>query len=336
MSDVDFNILITSASRKVGWVKAFKNALNQEGGGKVIAVDIEPLSAALFHSDLSYTVPRSTNPAFIPAILNLCEKQQVKLLIPSRDEESKIFAENKEKFDKIGTKVMVSGPDVVEICLDKLKFVKFCVDNNISIPKTYSLAQIKNSKPEFPLFIRERYGKAGKKSYKIENQQQLDFILAQISEVVIQECVNAKEYTIDLFADFDGNIISVVPRERIYVYGGESFKGRTCRNEALIESAIELATKLKLIGHNTIQCFCENDVPKYIEVNPRYGGGMDLGIAAGANTPRYLIKLLKGEKVGNRIGKFKDGLIMLRYTQDVFIEKKDLDRVIDFGKSEII
>ena len=331
---MDFNILITSASRKVNLVKAFKNALNQEGGGKVIAVDIDHLSSALFYSDLSYIVPRSTEPSFIHTILNLCKKHQVKLLIPSRDEELEIFAENKEKFNKIGTKVMVSDPNVIEICLDKLKFVRFCEDNNIPIPTTYSLTQIKGLKLHFPLFIRGRFGKASKKAYKVENQQQLDFILTQISEPIIQEFIHAKEYTIDLFADFDGNIISVVPRERIYVYGGESFKGRTYRNESLIESTIELATKLKLIGHNTIQCFFENNITKFIEVNPRYGGGMNLSIAAGANTPRYLIKLLKGEKIENRIGEFKDGLIMLRYTKDIFIERKDLNRVIEFGKSD--
>jgi len=327
------NILITSASRKVNWVKAFKNALNQEGGGKIIAVDTDPLSPALFHSDLSYIVPRSTEPTFIHTILSLCKTHQVTLLIPSRDEELKIFAENKEEFNKIGTKVMVSDPNVIEICLDKLKFVRFCENNNIPIPKTYSPTQIKDLKQYFPLFIRDRFGKASKKAYKVENQQHLDFILTQISEPIIQEYVHAPEYTIDLFADFDGNIISVVPRERIYVYGGESFKGRTYRNESLIESTIELATKLKLIGHNTIQCFFENDVTKFIEVNPRYGGGMNLGIAAGANTPRYLIKLLKGVEIENRIGQFKDGLIMLRYTQDVIIEEKDLNRVIEFGKA---
>jgi carbamoyl-phosphate synthase large subunit len=141
---------------------------------------------------------------------------------------------------------------------------------------------------------------------------------------IVQEYHKGTEYTIDLFADFDGNVISVVPRERIYTFGGESFIGRTYKNYKLMNDAIKLAEKLNLIGHNTIQCFFDNDETVFIEVNPRYGGGANLSFAAGANTPLYLIQLVKNKKVKSRIGQFQDSFVMLRYTEDFFVEEKKI------------
>ena len=54
----DVNVLMTSVSRKVWLVNAFKNALNQMGiEGNVISVDMDTLSAGLYVSDVHYIVP---------------------------------------------------------------------------------------------------------------------------------------------------------------------------------------------------------------------------------------------------------------------------------------
>jgi carbamoyl-phosphate synthase large subunit len=322
------NVLITSASRKVGLVKAFQNALRLEGGGVVIAVDIDPFSAALYHSDIAFIVPKSTDERFIPTILKLCKKEKIDVVIPTRDEDLLLFAENKDSFNTIGTKVMVSDPNAIRICNDKHTFIQFCQKNNFLVPKTFSTYEIKQGYFTFPLFVRDRFGKGSKKAFKVKDKTELDFILHQVEQPVIQEYYEGTEYTIDLFADFNGTIISVVPRERISVFGGESFVGRTYKNNFLINEGSKLAEKLHLIGHNTIQCFFDNDETVFIEVNPRYGGGANLSFAAGANTPRYLIQLVKNKKVKSRIGQFQDSFIMLRYTEDFFVEEKKIAKQV--------
>lgn len=316
------NVLITSASRKVWLVKAFQKAIKHEGEGNVVAVDIDPFSAALYHSNVAYLVPKSSDNIFITTMLKLCNKEKIDIIVPTRDEELLLFAENRDKFEKKGTKIMVSNPDTIRICNDKLKFVKFCQKNKFSIPKTFTKDQIKQKKLNFPLFIRDRFGKGSKKAFKVENKNKLDYILKQIKNPIVQECYQGTEYTVDLFADFYGNIISVIPRKRNYVFCGESYISQTYKNYQIINDSIKLAKKLHLIGHNTIQCFFDNDKTIFIEVNPRYGGGAHLGFAAGANTPLYLIQLINNKDIKPKIGKFRDSLIMLRYTKDIFINEK--------------
>lgn len=321
------NILITSASRKVSIVNAFKKALHKEGGGKVFTVDMSPFCAAFFKSDAPYLVRRDEDKSFLKDLLNFCRKSKIKLIVPTRDEELMMFAVNREKFHKLGAEIMVSGVKAIETCIDKVKFIAFCKDNFIPVPKTYSSYELKEGKVNYPLFVKNRFGKSAKMTFKVKNRDELNLALALPGDQIVQEYIVDKEYTVDLFADFKGRIISVVPRERIYCFGGESFIGRTCKNSNLIKAACDLAGKLRLIGHNTIQCFFGDNSVKFIEINPRYGGGANLGFAAGANTPLYLIQIIKGKKLKAHIGDFKDGLVMLRYTEDVFVDDSKLKKM---------
>lgn len=313
------NILITSASRKVSLVRAFQQALSQEKEGKVVAVDTSPLSPALYFADEHYLVPPSDNPKFLAVMLQLCEKLKIGLLVPTRDEELPFFAENKNKFSNIGTYAMVPSFDTVRTCQDKKLFINFCQENGFAIPKSYENKNLSDD-VKFPLFVKPRTGKGGRQAVRVNSKQKLELILKDMADAILQELVRAPEYTIDLFADFSSKVISVIPRERIRIFGGESFVSRTHKNPKLTQESVRLAKKLKLTGHNTIQCFLDNDIVKFIEVNPRFGGAAHLGFAAGASTPLFLVKLLKGETVEPRIGEFKDNYIMLRYTEDLFLD----------------
>ena len=317
------NILITSASRKVSLVKAFQQALAQEGGGQVIAVDASPLSPALYLADEHYLVARSECPEHLPALLKLCEKRRIALLVPTRDEELPVFAEQHQAFAEVGTRVMTPDPETVSLCQDKARFLDFCRKHGFGTPVTYS-----PSEPiaAFPVFVKPRVGKGGKDLHRADSREELARMLAQMPDAIIQELVSAPEYTVDLFADFSGQVISTVPRERIRIFGGESFVSRTHKHEGLMRESIRLAEALRLVGHNTVQCFLCGDDIQWIEVNPRFGGAAHLGFAAGAPTPHFLVKLLKGEQLSPRIGDFRDNCVMLRYTDDLFRDAADLTR----------
>jgi len=319
----EVNILITSASRKVSLVREFQQALAHEDSGKVIASDANPLAPALYFADEHYLVPPTHKPGFLSVMLRLCEQLNIKLLVPTRDEELPFFADHKEKFESVGTLVMVSDPSTIQICQDKKLFIKFCQENDFAVPRRYNDVDLPLNL-EFPLFVKPWQGKGGRQTICANSKEELEMALKQMPAAIVQEFIDAPEYTIDLFANFSGRVISVVPRERIHIFGGESFISRTSKNLTLIQEAIRLATKLQLIGHNTIQCFLDNDIVKFIEVNPRFGGAAHLGFAAGASTPLFLVKLLKGETLEPRIGQFKDNYFMLRYTDDLFLDKESL------------
>ena len=139
-------------------------------------------------------------------------------------------------------------------------------------------------------------------------------------DCLTQENIDAPEYTVDVFSDSRANVLSVIPRQRIKVIAGESVVGRTEKNTDIIRECQRLAGILHLQFHSIIQCFYDNGVVKFIEVNPRYGGASNLSFQAGGESPRWLIQMVAGRKItAPPIGDFVDNMTMLRYSQDIFI-----------------
>ena len=318
------NVLVSSASRKVSLVRAFQQALAVEGKGKVIAVDSSTFSPALYSADEHCIVPALCDGEYYGVMRTLCREREVDLLIPTSDEELPFFAGHAGEFLKEGTRVMVSPLSAVTVCQDKRRFVEFCSARGFATPANCASATALSG-AAFPLFVKPRREKGGRGAVRVDSREELAAVLSHFPDAIVQEFVNAPEYSVDFFADFSGTAISVVPRERIRIFGGESFVSRTSRNAVIIAESVRLAKALGLTGHATLQCFFHSGAAKFIEVNPRFGGGASLGFAAGAPTPLFLVKLVKGERVEPRIGEFRDNYVMLRYTDDMFFEQSSLE-----------
>ena len=59
-----------------------------------------------------------------------------------------------------------------------------------------------------------------------------------------------------------------------------------------------------------------------IELNPRFGGGYPLSYEAGADFPGALIGELQGTS-SDVLHHWRDGLVMLRYDDAVFVDTRD-------------
>ncbi|MHC4160485.1 MAG: ATP-grasp domain-containing protein [Planctomycetota bacterium] len=117
----------------------------------------------------------------------------------------------------------------------------------------------------------------------------------------------------------------VVPRKRIEVRAGEVSKGQVVKHTQIMTEAARLVEALGAgPGVITLQLFLTDDNKvKFIEINPRFGGGVPLAIRAGANFPKWILRELLGRKTNIRFDGFKDNLIMLRYDGEVWLEKSN-------------
>jgi carbamoyl-phosphate synthase large subunit len=308
------NVLITSVSKKVSLVKSFKEAFN--GIGLIYGTDISNNAPALHFCDKGYSTVETDSPSYFNCLFEFCKYNNIKLIVPTRDDELLLFAENIERFATIDCKILVSSKETIKICLNKLKFHDFCVRHNIPTPIVYNCDD-----HQLPCIIKPTYGSGGKNISVCNADLEVKAALFDNFDVVIQEYLPWTEYTVDIFSDFDGNIISVVPRIREKVSGGESIVSVTDNNPVVIGWSLILAKQLNLIGHCNIQCLVKDNVVKFIEVNPRFGGASVLSFEAGANSPKFLAAILQGYLLEPRIGNFESGLRMLRYTKDMFISK---------------
>lgn len=173
----------------------------------------------------------------------------------------------------------------IDICTDKFKFYKFCKGIGIKTPEVY--------------FVKPRISSSGKEV-----------------ECVWQELIEGQELSVDLFADFKSNLISVVPRTRIKVINGESCVTQTVTLEPFILKDVrKLVSTLRLVGHNCLQCFVKDGEAIWTDINLRFGGASAVAIKAGCLSPRWLMLLVNGKKISSEIGKHKVGLTGYSYTE---------------------
>mgnify|MGYP003310279869 CR=1 FL=1 len=111
-----------------------------------------------------------------------------------------------------------------------------------------------------------------------------------------------------------------VPRQRIATRSGEIIKGRIVKDREIIENVKRLLEVLKPIGQITIQCMKTDDGIKYIEINPRFGGGAPMSITAGANSCENLYRLLMGQQLEYN-EEYKENLLFLRFDSSIALNE---------------
>lgn len=174
--------------------------------------------------------------------------------------------------------------ETIETCLDKFKFYKWCKANGFKTPEVY--------------FVKPRISQSGKKT-----------------ECVWQELVEGEEYSIDVFSNFLGHVISIVPRQRIKVVNGESSVTQVVALTPFLKETENLCVKLGLVGHSVLQGFVKESTICWTDINCRFGGASVVAIQAGCKSPEWLLKIINGEEVKPCIGQYQVGVIGKSFTE---------------------
>jgi carbamoyl-phosphate synthase large subunit len=314
-----FTVMFTAIGKRVELVRAFKSSFEKNGiMARVIGVDINPsMAPAGYFLDRIDKVAKATDDGYIEDLLRICTEQQVDMLIPLYEPEFTGIVENRQQFGQNGTKVVLSDKKALKICSDKYKTFGFFEEAGIKTPKSWLSNQLP-SKMKFPLFVKPCCGMGSMGAQKVFNNVSLTSALEYSVNMIIQQYIEGTEYTLDVLADFNGQVLSVVPRQRLEVRAGEVSKSKTADRPDLIEQAVYIVERLGAIGPLTLQCIDTGSEVYWIEINPRFGGGVPLAIQAGVDYPYLLYRMLKGETVSPFLGQYTKNLGMLRYDEAIY------------------
>ncbi|WP_024867394.1 HAD-IA family hydrolase [Butyrivibrio sp. FCS014] len=317
----EIRILFTGVGRRIELLQAFRSAaLVLDRKLKIYGADMAGTAPALAYCDFTRKVVAMKDPGYIDNLLDICGKDKIDLLIPTIDTDLLVLSENREKFEAIGTKVLIADPDKIRICRDKNNTSQFFVDCGLKAPMPVN--DVKAYNGGFPAFIKPKDGSSSINAFKVENAEDLEMYARQVEDYIIQPFVSGKEYTIDAFCDFDGNPISIVPRQRLQVRAGEVLKTQIFMDETMVKEAVAICEKFRPRGPITIQLIRDEKSGEdyYIEINPRYGGGAPLSMKAGARSAEYVLIMLSGEKI-YRHSAIADGAIYSRFDQSVCLDE---------------
>jgi len=305
---------------------AFRRALAKLGvAGKLVAADKTFASSAYHAADAGAITPLVGRIEYIPALLDLVVKHRIGLVIPLTDVDLRSLGRQRQRFSDAGATVMIGDEADIRLCRDKAQTNELFGRAGLGTIKTVLLKDF-YEEPFYPCFVKPIRGSGGVATGVINNENELRVHVATYGDLLlVQEFVPGQEFTIDIYRDRQGVVRCVVPRQRLAVRAGEVSKGITVKDQDLIDTSVKLAGLLGSIwGVFCAQCRRqEGGRPRFFEVNPRFGGGAPLSIAAGADLPLYLLQEVLGLPITARIGDFTDHLLMLRYDDAVFVKVED-------------
>ena len=325
MKKDNLNILFSCVGRRVSLLESFRKAAKElKIHPLIIGTDITNLSPALQFCDQKFIVKPISHPGYLKQLLSIVENNKVKLLIPTIDTELQLLAENKKKFAALGCTVLVSSEEVIDICMDKRETYRFLIKHGFESPVTMTAgAALSKSNLKWPYLLKPWDGSAGKNIHLVKNLEELKFYARKTKNAICQEYIEGDEYTCDVYVDFEKKVRCVVPRKRLEVRAGEVSKSQIVKNQDMMNQAAKLAEVLAAgPGVITIQLFLtKSNKLIFTEINPRFGGGAPLSIKAGANFPKWILQELLKQEPEIKLDNFKDGLTMLRYDSEIWIEK---------------
>lgn len=321
-------ILFTSVGRRVELIQTFREAAKKQNVDlTILGADITDTAPALLFCDETRIVCRINNPEYIPQLISICKEEGINCLIPTIDTDLLLLAENKDKFEEVGTKVLISAVDRVKLCRDKRFTADYFRSLGLKSPLPFdSVEQYIKTYPgisAFPAFIKPKDGSSSIDAYKVSNLEDLRTYSNKIQDYIIQPFISGREYTIDIFCDYEGNPVYITPRERLAVRAGEVLKTEICQDERMISEMKTLIADYKPCGQITVQLIREESTGDdyYIEINPRFGGGAPLSIKAGADSSEAVIRMLNGEQLFYMEGAATDGAIFSRFDQSVCVRE---------------
>jgi carbamoyl-phosphate synthase large subunit len=343
------NVLFTCAGRRTFAIRAFQQALNN--CGRVFACDASPDAPALQIADKGFVVPPADADNYLDMLLTICREQRVRLLIPAVEPELPLLAAHRARFLEIGTLPLVSSPEIIAICYDKLETATFLERCGLAAPRTYvrldaAREALSRGELSFPLVVKPRWGVSSIGLAFAEDDQELDLafkmaekqiahsFLAQASAaasrrcVLIQERLSGEEYGLDIVNDLRGRHVCTFAKRKLRMRAGQTDRAVTVKDATLEELGRLIGEKLGHTGILDCDLFVSGRGCHVIDLNPRMGGGYPFSHVAGANLPAALIAWLNGEQADPRCFQIQPHLTVSRSDEYAVVGQQALSATV--------
>jgi len=293
----------------------------------VVGVDSEELAAGLYTVPSAYKGKYAVDPDFIDRLLEICKVEECKLIFAGHDVELLPLAENRRRFEELGTTPVVSSPEIIRLCDDKLATTEFLKESGFPAPETHRLLDVSDF--SFPLVLKpQRGGARSRSTFVVRTEEELKNRLELVDRdnCVVQEYIEGEEYTCGSVV-LGGTCVGVIPMRRT-LRAGDTYKAFVERDPDVESSVCEIVEALKPFGACNAQLRVRDGVPYVFELNARCTGTTAARAMAGFNEPQMIAdSILNGRKPSFSIREIS----ILRYWQELEVSNQKIRQMKEIG-----
>ncbi|MGA9858874.1 MAG: ATP-grasp domain-containing protein [Solirubrobacteraceae bacterium] len=305
-TDSGVAVLLTGVGKRFALVSAFGAVAT------TIAADPNPLAPAQYAAHHRRSVPRFDDPAYVPALQELCAEFSVGAVVPLTDLDLEILGTARQQGR---LPAFVPDGDVAAATFDKYETHLLLTRLGLPSPPTVLPGEPVES---YPVMIKPRWGSGARSIHLARDEREAEFLAAYIREpAMVQRAMQGPEFSIDCMSDLDGRCLNAIPRTMIESRGGESIKGTVIADDELVDLGRRVVEAIGCRGPCTVQAFRDGEIGLGItDVNTRFGGACPAHLYAalpGRTYPELIVRLARGETVAPHLGEYRAGVTFTRY-----------------------
>jgi carbamoyl-phosphate synthase large subunit len=308
------NILFLAAAKRLSLFERFQAACRLEG-----------VDCRLFSYETSTQVPVAQvasviegkswdDPALAADVREIVAKNQIHIIVPCVNRAVWLLSQWAADLERMGCFVVTSDEEVCRIFDSKRLTEEWFLRNGVQTPKW-------SPNSPLPWLLKPTFGAAARGQIHLNSREEFEKIRASVNldDYVLQPFISGVEYTVDSYVSRACEVLGCVPRLRLAVADGEVVRSRTEEVPGLVERCKFILSHARFRGPITLQAIMADSQFWFLEINPRFGGGVILSIEAGADYPRLCVREALGRPVS--AVEWRKGILMTRAYREMFFKE---------------
>lgn len=276
---------------------------------RIIGTGNSPWTPGFQRCDDVVLMPDIESDDYGAAVLDVCRRYEISAVLPFSDPDTWCLSTIHEELTRLGATPILPRRDVVDRCFDKYRTAAFLKELGVPHPRT-AISLDEAADFAFPLFVKPRTGSGSASAFRVDDQGLLERILAEHDNMIVQEFIDGEEINVDVLGDLSGRVVGAACWKKYLSTAGETERSITVQDDEVLDVALKAADALGVVGPMDIDLMRTSDGIAVIEFNPRFGGGYPVSHFAGADFPRKILAMLRGEDVGPDFSYQKDIAMM--------------------------
>ncbi len=265
---------------------------NGEREVRLVGCDMSERAVGRFLCDAFAMVPPGADPGFADAVLALAERERVDVVLPQSSHDLPGLAAARERFADAGLKLLVSGPETVQLANDKAECYRALGEAGVPVPawrrvrgrETFAAAATELGYPDRALCFKP-VTSSGSRGFRILDptvnrtnqllherpgslamrlEEVLDLLGKDDTELLVMELAEGGERTVDGIGDGE-RVVFGHPKTREAMRAGLAMYFETLADDALEDVAARCVAALGIEHFFNVQLVGD----LVIEVNPR-------------------------------------------------------------------
>lgn len=262
-------------------------------------------------------VPEVSSDYYVQSILEICNKNNIDVLVPILDEELYLFSKS-----KLQDYVKILLPDIETVDFFRNKLLASTELNNIFPGISPQIYSDRHSVDCEKVIIRKNQS-IGSQGIIVRDKEKLNLSDFNNPDYFVQRYIEGTEYTVDILTDRDGDVKLVVPRKRLQIKNGISTKVEITNERQIIDICKTIYDKYRIPGLSNVQFIKKDNSIYFIELNMRFAGmGIASVLASYDYISNYVLYLTDNENLGDftdNMNKIKWGSIICRYYEETVL-----------------